>query len=466
MEFDLIVRGGTVVTADATFAADVAVQDGKIAAVLPHSPIPDLKSKAVLDASGCYVLPGAIDAHVHLHMPTSVGYTADDWETGTRAAALGGTTCIVDFVETEPGESLIDALHKRLEEARAAVIDFGLHMTVQPDEHVIAGVPRRVSERRIREMRAAYEAGCATFKLYMAYPGFQIGDGDLLRALRTVAELNALACIHAENGDVIEVLRRSVQDQPELAIHHARTRPPVSEREAVSRAVVCAELSGARVLIFHLGCEAAARVVAEAKAAGNQRVFGETCPHYLALTEDYLARADGRLWVCAPPLRPQADQEAMWHMLASRALDIVSTDHCPFTKAQKDAGKTDFRAAPGGVPGIETRLGLMYECGVRQGRLTLNDWVRVCCTRPAELHALPHKGRIAVGCDADLVVFDPTIRKSLTADKLHSALDWSAYSDMTCAGWPRDVIARGELIVRDQKWVGRPGRGRFLQRAF
>lgn len=476
MEFDLIVTGGTVVTAEATFAADIGVRDGKIAALMPsslsdeaspaQSSIVNRQPSTVIDASGCYVLPGAIDGHVHLHMPTGVGYTADDWATGTRAAALGGTTCLIDFVETEADERLTDALARRLDEARGAVIDFGLHMTIQPDEHPIAGIPRRVSARRIAEMREAYEAGCVSFKLYMAYPGFQLSDGDLFRALRAVAELNGMACIHAENGDVIEALREAVVDHPELALHHARTRPPASEQEAVRRAIVCAELSGARVMIFHIGCEAAARAVAEAKARGNERVFGETCPHYLTLTEDRLAREDGRLWVCAPPLRPQADQAAMWRMLASRALDVVGTDHCPFTRAQKDAGRSDFRAAPGGIPGIEARLGLLHEFGVRRGRLTLNDWVRVCCARPAEVYGLVDKGRIAVGYDADLVVFDPAIRRTLTAGALHSAIDWSAYEDVTCAGWPRDVIARGEVIVRDQRWVGQSGRGRFARRAF
>jgi dihydropyrimidinase len=464
MNCDLLITNGTVVTADSTCMADVAINAGKVAAIL--SPQSSITSLATRDAAGCYVIPGAIDAHVHLNMPTGVGYTADDWCTGTSAAAMGGVTSLVDFVETEPDESLLQALEKRLGETREAVIDFGLHMTIQPDEHPINGIPRRVSDKRIAQIKEAYDAGCATFKMYMAYPGFQVQDIDLFRALRAIAEVNGMACIHAENGDVIEVLRQSDIRDPALALNHARTRPTINEHEAVTRAVMCAELSGARVLIFHIGCEHAARVVADAKLRGLSNVYGETCPQYLVLTEKALARPDGRLWVCAPPLRPLADQDALWRMLASRTLDIVSTDHCPFTLQQKEKGRDDFRLAPGGLPGIETRLGLVYEYGVRRGRLSLNDWVRICCTRPAEIHGMTSKGRIAVGYDADIVVFDPAQHKGLTPRELHSAIDWSAYDGVTCTGWPRDVIARGEFVVRDQRLCASSAHGRFIQRSF
>ena len=462
---DLLITNGTVITADATSQADIGVIGGRIAAILvPGSDTPALKK---VDAAGCYVIPGAIDAHVHLHLPTGVGYTADDWCIGTTAAALGGVTALVDFVDTTPQESLLEALSKRLDETRDAVIDFGLHMTIQPDEdpQPQTGVMRRVSEQRIAQIAQAYASGCATFKMYMAYPSYRVRDGDLFRVLRAIHEVNGLACIHAENGEVIDVLRASVSD-PRSALQHARTRPSINEYEAVTRAVMCAELSAARVLIFHIGCEHAAQAVAQAKQRGLSNVFGETCPQYLALTEEVLARPDGRRWVCAPPLRPQADQDAMWRMLASQVLDIVSTDHCPFTLEQKDAGKDDFRLAPGGVPGIETRLGLMHELGVRRGKLSLNDWVRVCSTRPAELHGFNQKGRVAPGYDADLVIFDPQAQKRLVASELHSAIDWSAYEAITCTGWPRDVIARGEVIVQEQQFCGQKGRGRFVQRAF
>jgi len=464
MECDLLITNGTVVTADATYSADLAITAGKIAAIVPAKT--PMTSRATRDAAGCYVIPGAIDAHVHLNMPTGVGYTADDWCTGTAAAALGGVTALVDFVETDPDESLLEALEKRLAETHEAVIDFGLHMTIQPDEHPIKGIPRRVSDRRIAQIKDAYNAGCATFKMYMAYPGFQVQDMDLFRAMRAINDVNGLTCIHAENGDVIEVLRQSEIRDPANALNHARTRPSINEYEAVTRAVMCAEVSGARVLIFHIGCEHAARVVADAKLRGLSNVYGESCPQYLVLTEESLARPDGRLWVCAPPLRPQADQDALWRMLASRALDIVSTDHCPFSRQQKDRGRDDFRLAPGGLPGVETRLGLVYEYGVGRGRLSLNDWVRLCCSRPAEIHGFTTKGRIAIGFDADLVVFDPTSRKALTPSALHSAVDWSAYGEMTCTGWPRDVIARGDFVVRDQRLCAAPARGQFIRREF
>jgi dihydropyrimidinase len=463
---DLLIQHGTLVTTDSVFAADLAITNGRIAAILaPGTPI---EAAQTLDATGCYGLPGAIDAHVHLHMPTAVGHTADDWRTGTTAAALGGTTTIVDFVETQPGQHLLDALSQRLDETREAVIDFGLHMTLQPDLHPVDGIARWVSDARLSQMRAAYDAGCASFKVYQAYPTMQVRDADLLRVMQHARDLDALVCVHSENGDVIDVLRSQVNSQTHRAIHHALTRPPSNEHESVTRAVMCAKISGARALIFHIGCEAAARVVADAKAHGLAHIFGETCPQYLALTDEQLKRDDGsdpgRLWICAPPLRLQADQDAMWRMLASRALDIISTDHCPFTRAQKDAGKDDFRKTPGGVPGIEVRLGLVHHLGVRARRLGLCDWVRACCARPAELHGLKTKGRIAIGLDADLVVFDPAIKKNLSAANLHSAIDWSAYEGMTCEGWPRDVVSRGEVIVRGQQFVGQPGRGQFIKR--
>ena len=462
---DLLITHGSVVTADATFQAEIGVADGRIAALFaPGSAAP---ARRQLDAAGCYVIPGAVDAHVHLHLSTGAGYSADDWYSGTTAAALGGVTSLVDFVDTLPHEPLVEALSKRLDETRDAVIDFGLHMTIQPDEdpQPQTGVMRRVSERRIAQIAQAYASGCATFKMYMAYPGYQVRDGDLLRALRAIQAVNGLACIHAENGEVIDVLRAGVSD-PRSALQHARTRPAINEYEAVTRAILCAELSGARMLIFHIGCEDAARAVAQAKQRGLTNVFGETCPQYLALTEDALAGPEGRRWICAPPLRPQADQDALWGMLATQVLDIVSTDHCPFTLAQKEAGKEDFRRAPGGVPGIETRLGLLHELGVRRARLSLNDWVRVCCTRPAELHGFSQKGHIAPGYDADLVIFDPQAQKQLSAGELHSAIDWSAYEGMTCTGWPRDVVSRGEVIVQGQRFCGQKGRGQFVKRAF
>jgi dihydropyrimidinase len=305
--------------------------------------------------------------------------------------------------------------------------------------------------------------------MYTAYPNFQVQSGDLYRALCAIREVDGLACIHAENGDVIDVLReRAVTRQAELplssAYWHALTRPPQIECESVNSVVTFAEHTGARVLIFHLGCEDAVQIIGAAKARGVSNVFGETCPQYLALTDDYLKRDDGRMWVCSPPLRTQRDQDAMWRMLRSGALDIISSDHCPYTRAQKESSRNDFRQMPGGVPGIETRLGLAHQLGVRAGHISLGEWVRSCCTRPAEIHNLKNKGRIAVNYDADIVIFDPTIHKSLTQDQLHMNVDFSPYVDLTCEGWTRDVISRGEVIVERQQFVGAIGRGKFVKR--
>jgi dihydropyrimidinase len=280
--------------------------------------------------------------------------------------------------------------------------------------------------------------------------------------------VNGLACVHAENGDVIQVLRDSVNPSEDLSngLLHERTRPTAQEAEAVTRTLTCAELSGARVLIFHISCDAAANVVGNAKSRGLSNVFGETCPQYLVFTDEKLTRPDARLWMCAPPLRPQADQDALWRKLATGVLDVVSSDHCPFTRAQKDLGKEDFRRVPNGMPGIETRLGLLHEFGVRKGRLSLNDWVRVCSTRPAELHGLRSKGRVAPGYDADLVIFDPAAEKKLSAETLHSALDYSVCEGITCTGWPRDVLLRGHMIVRDGQFTGNTGGGQFIKRSY
>lgn len=485
MDFDLLITGGTVITADSSTQADIGIKNGKIAAILPPHFTPTASSTPTLDATGCYVMPGGIDAHEHLHMRTAVGRTADDWRSGTIAAALGGTTTLVDFVDMSPGEHMVDALHLRISEATDAVIDYGLHMTIQPDLHPVDGVPKVISAARIAEIPAARAAGCATFKMYTAYPNMQVQDGDLYRALTAIRSVDGLACIHAEHGDVIEGLREQAKweikhaktgiENPQFpmlneqfpassAYWHNLTRPPWLERESVQRVVALAEMTGAQVLVFHLGCETAVNAIGEAKARGLSNVFGETCPQYLVFTDDYLKRPDGRLWVCSPPLRSQADQDAMWHMLRSGTLDIISSDHCPFTVAQKDSGKDDFTQMPGGVPGIEVRMGVAHHFGVRTGKITLQDWVRTCCTRPAELHRLSSKGRLAVGYDADVVVFDPNIRQSLNQADLHSTMDYSAYENIAVQGWARDVVSRGDVIVRNQQFVGQVGRGAFIKR--
>jgi dihydropyrimidinase len=488
MQFDLHITGGTLITAETTTLADIGIREGKIAAILP--PNSQIQSHSTISASGCYVMPGGIDAHVHLAMRTAVGRTADSWRSGTIAAALGGTTTVVDFVDMGPNEEMVSALQSRIGEASDAVIDYGLHMTVQPDLHSVNEIPKVISAGRLAQIPAARIAGCATFKMYTAYPNFQVQDGDVCRALAMIHEVDGLACIHAEHGDAIEALREqaklrmknetlgiadhptgyfSIQDPRysipiSSAFWHNLTRPPELERLSVESIIRFAEMTRARVLVFHLGCELAVNAIGNAKARGVTNVFGETCPQYLTLTDDYLKRPDGRLWVCSPPLRPDSDQSAMWRMLRSGALDIISSDHCPFTVAQKDTGKDDFCAMPGGVPGIEVRMGIAHHFGVRTGKLSLNEWVRTCCTCPAEIHALPQKGRIAVNCDADVVIFDPTIRKSLNQAELHSTLDYSAYENITVDGWTRDVISRGDVIVQNQQFVGRVGRGKFIKR--
>lgn len=469
MTHDLVIRGGTVVTAYDVFDADVAVNGETIVAVGP-----DLTGRRVLDARGKLVIPGGIDVHVHLGMPIGRFTSTDDFYAGTRAAAFGGTTAVVDFVETKPGESMLEALAARraLADPQAA-IDYGLHMTIGPGD---------IS--KLDQVRAARDAGCASFKLYMAY-GLRLDDGQLLQALDAVARANALAVVHAENWDVITTLIGRNLAAGRTGPHwHPRSRPASLEAEAVGRVIDIAQLVGARVHIFHVSCAAAAERIADAKA-GGLAVFGETCPQYLYLTDEVFDQPGvaGALSVCSPPLRPAADGEALWQSLVDGSLDLVSTDHCPFTAAEKATGLelNDYSQIPGGVPSIEGRLALVYHglvgralalegtlaAGDSRSRLVetaLRRWVEVCSATPAQLHGFDHKGHIAPGFDADIVLFDPTQEWVISPASLHETAGWTPYDGLALQGKVTKTVSRGEIIVNDGEWLAAPGRGRFVVR--
>lgn len=451
MQLNLVIKNGTIVTAENVYQADIGIRDGQIAAIAA-----DLSGEREIDATGKLVTPGAIDVHVHHQMPLPSGViSADDFFTGTRAAAYGGTTTIIDFVAAEPDESLLDALAARQAEAKdRVVIDYGLHMTITPTD--IA---------KLDQLPAVVEAGCPTFKLYMAY-GFRLKDDELLQALDAVKQVNGLPIVHAENWDIIcLMIAQNLAVGRTEPRWHTRSRPAVMEGEAVGRVIDMAALVGTPVYIFHVSCDDAVERIATARRRGL-RVFGETCPQYLLLTDAAYEEPGvaGTLPVCAPPLRSLTDQARLWTALGRNELQVVSTDHCPFSSADKALGLDDFSRIPGGVPSIESRFALMYTYGVLANCFSLKRWVRMCCTNPARLFGLTRKGVIAIGYDADLVVFDPNKQLTLGTDILHENVDWTPYAGFEVTGWPAVTISRGEVIVEDGTFYGSAGRGQFVER--
>jgi dihydropyrimidinase len=451
-----LVRNGRVVTASESYEADLYVDGGKIALVGQGLSLP---ADTVIDASGCLVLPGGIDAHTHLDMPAGELTSADDFESGTRAAAFGGTTTIVDFATPEPGQSLRAAFETWMGKAGGkAAVDYGFHMAL-----------REVRETTLAEMaRLTRDEGVTSFKLYLAYPGvLQVDDAAFFRGLLGARECGALVLVHAENGGVIDVLVKRALARGETAPrHHALTRPPETEAEATARAIAMAALAGAPLYVVHLSCAAALAHVTAARDRGLP-IQAETCPQYLFLSlADYdRPGLEGAGYVMSPPLRERSDQEALWRGLAGGDLQVVATDHCPFTLADKARGHDDFSKIPNGAPGIETRMMLLWDGGVRAGRIDARRFVELTAASPARIFGLwPRKGTIAVGSDADLLVWEPERETRLSAETLHMRVDYSPYEGRVVRGGPAVVMSRGEVIVDHGEWKGRPGRGQFLKR--
>lgn len=450
--YDLVIRNGLIIGADGKIAADLAVDGEQIAAIGTR-----LNGRRVIDAGGCYVIPGAIDPHVHLQMPLAGLVSSDSFTSGTIAAACGGTTTIIDFAEPQPGQSMLEALAlRRAEAADQVTVDFGLHMTI-PTWHA-------ADASRLDEVAAVVEAGCLSFKMYQAYAGMILDDVSLLRALTAVGQAGGRTVLHSETGPVLDVLREEARAEGHLEpIWHAYTRPAQLEASAVHRAAELADLAGCPLYIFHVGCRESVEEIIKARHRGID-IWGETCPQYLLLNaEEHLGGLNGELYVCAPPLRSIDDNQAMWLALAQNDLHVVSTDHCPWTKEEKR--RDDFTSIPGGVPSIEARLSLVHHMGVSAGLLTLERWVQVCSTNAARWMGLKGKGRLAPGCDADIVIFDPARVKYIAPDTLHEAAGWTPYEGMEVTGWPRTVLSRGTVIVEDEQYIGRPGHGRFVERS-
>ena len=454
----LLIKGGRIVTAVDDYMGDVLIEGETIRAIFAAGTMPALDAR-IVDATGKLVIPGGIDAHTHLDMPFGGTTSADDFESGTIAAAHGGTTSIVDFAIQSKGQALRDARDAWMKKAEGkAAIDYGFHM-------IITDLPDAVE----KEMDVLVQEGVTSFKLFMAYRGvLMLDDGSIFRALLRTGQNGGTICMHAENGDVIDVLvRRAIADGHTAPKWHALTRPPRAEAEATYRAICLAEMADVPLYVVHLSAAEALERIAEARDRGLP-MHAETCPQYLFLSYDNYEEPgfDGAKYVMSPPLRAKGNEEALWRGLRMNDLQAVSTDHCPFCmKEQKELGRGDFSKIPNGAPGIETRLSLLYDGGVVKNRISVNRFVELTSTSPAKIFGLfPKKGTIAPGSDADIVVFDPNRKLTLSAKTLHHRVDYTPYEGRVVQGATDTVISRGEVIVENGSFKGKAGRGSFLRR--
>jgi dihydropyrimidinase len=450
-----LIKNGHVVTAVDDYLADILIEDGKVSVIGSKL---DMEADRVIDAAGKLVIPGGIDPHTHMELPFGGTSSSDDFRTGTIAAAHGGTTTIIDFAVQYKGESLVEAVdnwHRKAEGKTA--IDYGFHLitTDLPDE-------------RVPEMKRLIGEGVMSFKLFMAYPGvFLVDDATIYRAMKVAGRAGGLICMHAENGVVInEIIKEALAEGKTAPKYHALTRPTKAEAEGVHRAIAIAEMADSPVYIVHLSCSDALEEVREARDAGIP-AYAETCPQYLFLDYSYYEQEgfEGAKYVMTPPLREKWNQDKLWQGLAFNDLQVVSTDHCPFCfKEQKELGRGDFTKIPNGGPGVEHRVSLIYN-GVVQGRISLNRFVELTSTSAAKLFGLfPRKGTIAVGSDADIVIFDPAEEMTISAATHHMNVDYSAYEGMKVKGVTKTVLSRGRVVIEDGKYTGRAGDGEFLRR--
>lgn len=449
----LVIKGGTVVTADRTFAADVLVEGETIKAVGPN-----LSGDTTVDAVGCFVMPGGIDPHTHLEMPFMGTTTVDDYEIGTKAALSGGTTMVVDFCIPNHGQSLMEAMAEWDRRGEGATADYSFHMAIADWNDQISADMAKVVAR-----------GVTTFKYFMAYKGaLMVDDAQMFASFQRCAELGAMPLVHAENGDVVVALQKHYMDigitGPEA---HSYSRPPDVEGEAANRAIMLADQAGVPLYIVHTSCIPAHEAIKRARALGK-RVYGEPLIQHLTLDEseyfnpdwDHAARR-----VMSPPFRAKHHQDDLWHGLQAGSLQVVATDHCAFMTEQKRFGREDFTKIPNGTGGLEDRMPVLWTKGVVTGRLSMNEFVAVTSTNIAKiLNLFPRKGAVAVGSDADLVVWDPQATKTITAAKQMSAIDYNVFEGIACEGLPRATLSRGELVYEGGTVKAKRGRGKFVAR--
>jgi dihydropyrimidinase len=454
----LLIKGGRIVTAADDYVADVFVDDERISLIGEDL---DVSADRVIDAAGKYVLPGCVDPHTHLDMPFGGTVTIDDVESGQISAAFGGTTCHVDFIIQPQGATFADAFDEWRSKANGKqVIDMGYHMAITDLDN--GGT--------LEELASLPEQGITSYKLFMAYKGaLMVDDETLYRAMEVAAKSGALVMVHAENGDVVDILVREALEAGHTApLHHALTRPPEAEGEATNRAIQLAHLAGAPLYVVHVTCREAVEPIARAREAGWD-VWGETCTQYFFNSLDDIAKPDfeGAKYVYSPPVRDKANWDVLWNAVRGDALSVISTDHCAFLwDGQKTLGKDDFSKIPNGGPGLEDRLKMIHHFGVNEGRITLNRMVELLATNPAKLFGLyPRKGTVAVGSDADLVIFDPSRRVTISASTHHSKSDYNLYEGTEVTGAPDVVLLRGNVLVENDELVASPGIGQFVKRA-
>ncbi|MEO8758726.1 MAG: dihydropyrimidinase [Devosia sp.] len=448
-----IIKNGTIVTADLSYKADVRVEDGRITEIGQN-----LSGGDVLDASGCYVMPGGIDPHTHLEMPFMGTYSTDDFESGTRAALSGGTTMVVDFCLPNPNQSLLEALQMWDNKTSKASCDYSFHMAIT-----------WWGEQVFNEMADVVDRGITSFKHFMAYKGsLMVNDDEMFASFQRCADLGALPLVHAENGDVVASMTKKLLDAgnngPEA---HAYSRPPEVEGEATNRAIMIADMAGVPVYIVHTSCEDSHEAIRRARQKG-QRVFGEPLIQHLVLDEseyfnkdwDYAARR-----IMSPPFRNKQHQDSLWAGLQSGSLQVVATDHCAFTTEQKRSGIGNFAKIPNGTGGLEDRMPVLWTKGVNTGRLTPNEFVAVTSTNIAKILGLyPRKGAVLIGADADLVVWDPKKTKTISAKTQQSIIDYNVFEGIEITGLPRFTLTRGKVAINDGKVQTEQGHGEFVKR--
>ncbi|RNB91675.1 dihydropyrimidinase [Brevibacillus fluminis] len=452
-----IIRGGTVVTASDTYQADVLIDQEKVIAIGESL---DAEGAEIIDAAHCYLFPGGIDPHTHLSMPFGGTMTSDDFTTGTIAAAFGGTTSILDFCLSSKGQTLQEAIGIWHEKSRGkAVIDYGFHLMIAEANDAI-----------LEELGSVVEhEGITSLKVFMAYKNvLQADDETLFKTLIRAKEIGALVQVHAENGDVIDYLtQKAIAAGHTEPIYHALTRPPEAEGEATGRAIALTALADAQLYVVHVSCAQAVQRIAEAREKG-WNIYGETCPQYLVLDIHELERPDfaGAKYVWSPPLREAWHQETLWSALGSGILQTIGSDHCPFNfVGQKELGRDDFRKIPNGGPIIEDRFGILFSEGVHAGRISLNQFVDVTSTKAAKLFGLfPKKGTIAIGSDADIVIFDPKATRVVSANTHHMNVDYNPFEGIKLQGDVVSVLSRGNFVIRERQYVGSTGAGQYLHR--